>query len=328
MAFPDVVAIPGESIHFFAAKRPGILTRDPQQLLARLRERRLATEYVREYYLPFRMAADKMGALESQIRPDNATRVNRDFTPVAYYFNVALWSSQFGRRYAAVFRWMAAIPFWILAAALAAPACGAAFQYRRRSVFGAGSLNGAIPSTGATNGTPAVQRAAAACTAAMGFTLIGLEIMLLLGFQAIHGYVYRQLAILIAAFMLGMACGAGLSRRGGSLPLTQVLAALAPLALYAILQSSPPASLFPALALLCGMLGGCQFPIASRIFFSSEKYRGLGALYAVDLAGSCLGAVLFSAWLIPVFGFFKTALLAAELNLAPLLLAARRKPAP
>jgi predicted membrane-bound spermidine synthase len=42
-----------------------------------------------------------------------------------------------------------------------------------------------------------------------------------------------------------------------------------------------------------------------------------GRLYALDLAGSCLGAVLFSAWLVPVFGFLKTALLAAMVSLAP-----------
>ncbi len=302
MAFADVVVIPGESVHFFAATRPGVLTRDPEQLLTRLRERRIETEYVREYYVPFRMAPEKMAALEAQIRPDAATRVNRDFTPVAYYFNVALWSSQFGQRYATFFRGMAGVPFWVLAAALGVVVCGA------------------IQRTGAGNRAPAVL----ACVFAMGFTLMGLEIMLLLGFQAIHGYVYQQMAILIAAFMLGMASGAGLPDRNG-LVTTQVFAASAPLTLFALLQFSPPAFLFPALAFVCGMLGGYQFRIASRIFFA-DKTGALGALYAIDLAGSCLGAILFSAWLIPVFGFFKTAILAAELNLAPLALAIRRRP--
>ena len=42
---------------------------------------------------------------------------------------------------------------------------------------------------------------------------MGLEILLLLGFQAIYGYVYHQLAILIAAFMVGMAAGSGWALR-------------------------------------------------------------------------------------------------------------------
>ena len=56
----------------------------------------------------------------------------------------------------------------------------------------------------------------------MGFTLLGLEMLLLLGFQALYGYVYQQLSILVALFMVGMATGAwlalksGTPRRGGS----------------------------------------------------------------------------------------------------------------
>jgi predicted membrane-bound spermidine synthase len=46
-------------------------------------------------------------------------------------------------------------------------------------------------------------------------------------------------------------------------------------------------------------------------------------LYAIDLLGGCLGALLLSGYLIPVFGFWKTAWLTAAVNLAPILLAAR-----
>jgi predicted membrane-bound spermidine synthase len=72
---------------------------------------------------------------------------------------------------------------------------------------------------------------------------------------------------------------------------------------------------FPVLALLCGLIGGYQFPLASRIYFADapEARRNPGTLYALDLAGSCLGAVVFSAWLIPLFGFWATALVMAVL---------------
>jgi predicted membrane-bound spermidine synthase len=49
----------------------------------------------------------------------------------------------------------------------------------------------------------------------------------------------------------------------------------------------------------------------------------LGTLYAIDLLGGCAGALLLSSYLIPVFGFWKTAWLSAAVNLAPALLAAR-----
>jgi hypothetical protein len=50
---------------------------------------------------------------------------------------------------------------------------------------------------------------------------------------------------------------------------------------------------------------------------------GLGTLYALDLLGGCAGALLLSTYLIPVFGFWKTAWLCAAINLAPALLAVR-----
>jgi len=43
--------------------------------------------------------------------------------------------------------------------------------------------------------------------------LIAIEILLLLGFQALFGYVYQQLAVVIAAFHGGMALGAWLATR-------------------------------------------------------------------------------------------------------------------
>jgi predicted membrane-bound spermidine synthase len=81
---------------------------------------------------------------------------------------------------------------------------------------------------------------------------------------------------------------------------------------------------FPALAALCGMLGGYQFPMATAIYLhdASDRHR-LGMMYAIDLLGGCLGALVLSGYLIPVFGFWKTAGLCAVINLAPALLAAR-----
>jgi predicted membrane-bound spermidine synthase len=170
--------------------------------------------------------------------------------------------------------------------------------------------------------------------------------LLLLGWQAIYGYVYQQLAIIIAAFMAGMAAGSWAALRfppAGAMRALgrwQLAVSLAPLVLCGLFEAftrvTSPAGLFlvsqivfPALALSCGILGGYEFPLASRIFFASGRTRGAGTgtLYALDLAGSCLGAILFSAWLVPVFGFFKTAVLSALVSMAPAALAILSAPA-
>ena len=116
------------------------------------------------------------------------------------------------------------------------------------------------------------------------------------------------------------------------LALTQLLAAAAPLVLVGLSEAIGRAGnattlavsriAFPAMALAGGMLGGWEFPVASRIFFGSRPSLApqsdppqTGTLYALDLLGSCAGAILFGAWLVPVFGFLKTALLPAMVSL-------------
>ena len=324
--FPYVVAIPGETIHFFAAMQPDVLTDDPQVLIRRLESRHLQTQYVREYFIPYRMMPDRVAQIREMLQPSAATPVNRDFEPIAYYFNVVLWSAQFRFGYSGWFRAAADFRFaqvidGVLAVGLIL-AIAVAYWPRRDT---------------------RVRVSAVGCVAATGFTLIALQVLVLLAFQAVYGYVYHQLAILIGTFMAGIACGNWLGIRGirsGSRPLRtmaaiQFLLALSGPTLMFLIGflsrlSGAGAALwttqvvFPALAALSGLLGGYQFPVATEIYLSDSSARtNLGALYATDLLGGCIGALLVSGYLIPVFGFWKTAWLTAASNLAPALLAAR-----
>ena len=333
--FPYVLAIPGESVHLFGALRPRLLSDDPQLLIARLKARNLQTLYVREYFIPFRMMPDRMAQVRELLQPLPATPVNRDFEPIAYYFDIVLWSTQFKLGYSRWFQAAVHIAFTrIVEGALAI-------------LLGVAILLASVPRA------RRARASAAYCMAATGFTLMALQIFLLLGFQSVYGYVYHQLAILIAMFMAGIALGSWLGirricsseRSSSALPspfrvmaATQFLLALSGTALILLVRllsriSSGPATLvaaqfvFPALAVLGGMLGGYQFPIATEIYLGGSSPKasagtGVGVLYAIDLFGGCVGALLLSTYLIPVFGFSKTAWLSAAVNLAPALLAA------
>jgi predicted membrane-bound spermidine synthase len=130
--------------------------------------------------------------------------------------------------------------------------------------------------------------------------------------------------------MAGMSGGSWLAlRRSAPPPLApiQLGVAVSPLVVFALLGLGAGAA--PVLALVCGGLGGFQFATASRRYFTRST-AGAGKLYAIDLAGSCAGALLVSAYVIPVFGFLRTAWLVALVNLFPAMaaLANRRKPAP
>jgi spermidine synthase len=394
--FPQVVSIPGETVHFLVSNQPGGLTRDPAVLMTRLHERHIHTQYFREYYVPFQMSPDRMQDLELEIEPSASTPINRDFTPIAYYFDVVLWSSRFHSRWRNGLEWLAGLRFGAVALTVALGLLVltgvAGFCERRRIARQRLSGETAPPQDRDATKPPLAYRATLGlCVTAMGFTLLGLEVLLLLGFQALYGYVYQQLAILVALFMVGMAGGAWLALRersacsGGSrtalttagdggdlgerpdqpspnpllsqgggyrkLALLQLVAAAAPLFLYALFVllasvKSLPALLtinpmvFSLLALLAGLMGGFQFPLASRLYFSdSEEPRTSGAevratgsahyatrnpgvLYGLDLLGACLGAVALSAYLLPVYGFLRTSVLMAAVNLGPAALAA------
>jgi spermidine synthase len=303
--FPCVALMPGDTVHFFASRPPCRLAATAADLLARLRARAVQTEYVREYYLPFRMSPGRVAALEIQTRPEAATPVNRDFAPISYYFSINLWSGRFSRAYSVVLTALSAVRFPVVAAATAATLFLLLLPGRRRP-----------------------RAAAAACAASTGFVLLGLQVLILLAYQAVYGAVYLKLAVLFAAFMAGMALGGALALRPffprsvRALAVAQAALALTPFALCGVFKLIPSLSpaigepLFFVSAMIPGLFGGLLFPLASHLYLLPGK-PNLGALYALDLAGSCLAAILFSAWLIPVFGFTPAALLLALVGLLP-----------
>jgi spermidine synthase len=184
---------------------------------------------------------------------------------------------------------------------------------------------------------------AGACVAAMGFTLLGLQVMLLLAFQCVYGYVYQQIALLVAAFMAGLAAGSRLSIRRfhktgtvnpvQTLLLLQLAVVILPIVCVVVFVASADLAgsfmaafaaygLFPAMAFVSGGMGGYQFPVASSVYFGRGTTRRPGAVYALDITGAFAGAVLVSGYLVPVFGFLNTAIVLAIFNTAPVIVLA------
>lgn len=175
--------------------------------------------------------------------------------------------------------------------------------------------------------------ATGSAVALMGWTMMSAEILLLLGFQAVYGYVFSELAVIVAGFMTGIAVGSWLGSRtgqGSENGLLRLLAVQISAALFLIvtpplistLGKSSSAVLVHGgtviLAICAGLIGGYQFPIALKIF--SRAPAATGTLYALDLLGASAGALIISAYLVPVFGFIRTAELTAVANLCPIVM--------
>ncbi len=309
--FPHVVALPGPTVQFFASSGTAdVLTKDPLVLMSRVRERRLDSLYVREYVIPFRLTRDRVSQLDEQTRARPSTPVNRDFSPVAYYLEFIVWGSIFGEVYRGLFLGLARVPYWVI--------CLAAVLVTMLPVLIGPLLRKKdLPS-----------RAVESCVGAMGLTMLGLQVVLLLGFQACYGFLYQQLGLLTGAFMFGMSCGAffGLRMRRLRilLPALQLLTCVWLVVVYFGFKAaagtiSPlvPYLLFAGLSLVTGLLGGAHFCAASAAWLGSgEGSRSLGAVYAIDLIGAALGAIIVAAFLLPVFGYAATAGVLAVINLA------------
>ena len=269
--FPDVRFLPGDTLHFFASNQPGTLVTNAQSLLDRLRSRKIQTSYVSEAYLPFELDADRVDNLAARIRPLPDTPLNLDFAPIAYYFDVVLWGTRFNLTASRWLTRLAGIGFGNCLSPWPWPRCSRANPPRatptglRGGLFRAGRrLHHDGPGGPAAAGFPG-----------------GLRLRLSPARHPdrhVHG---RH-----GAGKLAPVCQPGRTCAGWRF---QTVAAAAPLALCLIMEALPTlraAFMFPVPALLCGLIGGFQFPVASRIDFSARRRRSPGALYALDLAGS------------------------------------------
>ncbi|MDD5111016.1 MAG: hypothetical protein PHG85_00555 [Candidatus Altiarchaeota archaeon] len=168
-----------------------------------------------------------------------------------------------------------------------------------------------------------------------GFAGTSLQLSIILAFQALYGYAYRQIGAIVAAFMLGLMAGslystmAIRSRKQGDLRIlvagisiySFIIAACLMLASYAD-SAGLPAFLLPAVFLLAsmisGMLTGALFPIAGKISLAKNPAAesAMGALYAADMAGAFFGSLLTGVFLAPVYGIITATAAAGLLALA------------
>lgn len=321
--FPEVILLPGETVRFIASSEVGLLTSDPQVLIERLKKRELKTKYVREYYLPYQLSKERQNFLKSRIYIVEPDKINRDFKPIGYYFDTILWATYFSTGFKKIFlgfsrlstinicEIFAFITMLIIIINL--------FKNRKERSPAIGIIFSIL---------------------IVGFTEISLEVILILGFQVIHGYVYQHLSILVAAYMLGLALGSritiseeNISKNSFSIfRLLQLSMAIYPLITYGILLilhgststrliSNVSVWIFPFVVGGAGFIGGCQFPLANHLYLrkSSLKKGSAGLLYGIDLTGSSAGALLTSGFIIPILGIPNTLLLLSFINICALI---------
>lgn len=316
MAFADVKVIPGDTAYFLAGAKEGLITRDYKELSRRLREGGIRTKFVRPEYLFSKLSSERIAYLDGMIKAEEKARPNRDFRPISYYYDMVLWSTRFARPWRKIFSWLnerrLLVLFflsylWILLSA-----------FMRRKKRGAR------------------EKFVLLAVSTTGLTELSFQVVILLAFQIIYGYLYYKLGIILSFFMVGLVLGSWLITKRlkalkegyGLFIKTQIAISLYPIILplvfYGLNRSAAGSFsnwmgsnvIFPALPVISGFIGGFQFPLANKIILKDTNNIGRisGLSYGMDLLGACFGALLVSAFLVPILGITKTCIIVALLN--------------
>jgi len=308
--FAQILVVPGEFALYFASPSK-ILTTDTRVMAQRYIASGVQFNYFfpqmfTQYFMPERLAFVERAIHDSPYR-----LLNKDFEPVSYFFDFAIWNKLI-RGQSRFFTGLAQLKF----RTLLIPIGLAGILWLVSGLFFRGK-------------TFRRQFGLLLAIALIGFAGIVFDVLLILAFQTIFGYIYEWIGAALAAFMLGLALASWVinhhlhrfsSRKAIAfiMGLILVYASVLPSILNYLAQS-PSYFIFMMLIIIAGALIGSAFPIACDLYYKIVGQRRVGSIYAADLVGGAVGSLLVSGFLVPLFGFSHTLLLVAILTIASLL---------
>jgi spermidine synthase len=223
-----------------------------------------------------------------QANLDKNAKVNSDFRPVAFFRQLHYWTSMFDWNILATVIVIVVLILLVL------------FSLNRISL---GLFTG-------------------------GFTASSLELLILVSFQVIYGYVFLATGIILAIFMAGLALGAFSFHKVIHFPdqkkyiHLQLCLALFSLGFpFIILAMNLPGMpilivqfVFLLVTLLLSFIIGLEFSVASAIKDKDITLR-MSFNYSADLFGSAIGAIVTTLVLLPFLGFVSSCLVMVAMNI-------------
>lgn len=321
--YPYVRVIPGESNLFLASPSAEISTAEPALLAQRLQDRALQTRLLSDFHIQYKLDEVRASWFLNSLDQVPEVKINRDIAPSGLFYGISLWSTLISYRFEGIFKLMGKADLSVFLIPLAIFLVAFLAVRRRIAKLGTASVAIAIVTT--------------------GFAGMAFAIVLILAFQSLYGHVYQMIALLIAFFMVGLAIGSIVMTRIMSWTanskslliklesLVLVYSILVPVVLIVFHSHLGQPMIFAliqavilVLSLVSGILVGSEFPLANKIYLKGTGRVGevAGALYACDLVGAWMGALIVSIWLIPVMGIVNTCILIACLKVVSLVLVA------
>ncbi|NNF46218.1 MAG: spermine synthase, partial [Desulfofustis sp.] len=316
--FSHVRVVPGDGTNLYLASDAEEIVRiDRERIGERLIQRNLAAERGIPWHIEKKLHPGWQSWF-SRFLEGGTEEINTDFRPLAMFYSISHWNALLAPSLRGIFRQFERI------------------DLRTITLFAGISL--LIYCLLLTQKRRYVPQAISYSIITTGFAGMIFDLTIIFAFQAVYGYVFSWIGILVASFMAGAACGAlvattAMARIKNCLKLF-VLTEVAvtcfsfglPVVLFA-LHNGLDASGFVFIRMLIllisfvsGLLTGCQFPLANELYLKSNDNlsRTAGLLYASDLVGGWFGGILGAVLLLPVLGLTGTCISVGLLKITSL----------
>jgi spermidine synthase len=295
--FPEVLAVPGESILLVAGGDAMAASVDPAELERRWRERGIEDELfapeMLELLLDPRRAAELARVVDTAAAPLNTME-----HPRAVLLAAGLHEARGRPSLLGMSRELEGRPATPLGVALAAAMAAVLVLSASR------------------------RQSATATAAVIGACSMGWWLLLIAAWQSTLGSVYAEIGALNAAFMAGLAAGslaaARRPRPASRLPLMLLAGCLLSALLAFGAAFHLPALTVPVLLAAGGTLTGAAFAGVAELAGRGDTRRGAGVAFAADEAGAAIAALVVGILALPWAGMTATAVGLALLGLAAL----------
>jgi len=318
--FPTTEVIVGYYNIFIASNDP-LFKLSPSIIDTNLRKNKIDSPLFTNFYIKDRLRSDNNTWFYNSIRKRHV-RLNKDLEPVGVFYSLGLWNALFTPGFQKIFKVARKLNLTIfIGIILTFLGLFSSIIYLSRGKRPLLTFRSFIP----------------LLVAFSGFSGVSLNLILLLSLQTFYGYVYLHIGLLISGFMIGLTLGSfqitkhlsDIHKKFQTLlkidGVFVVFCLIFPCFLFEIKFLVAKNIFFPLilailtlLSITTGFLVGLEFPLANKIYL--EKIPGgkkpYNILYAVDMLGSFLGAILVSIILIPILGIIHTVVLVFFLKLS------------
>lgn len=281
-----------------------------KEISKRLLQRNIQTRVINPAYISYKFDILRESAFHSEIRQYQSSTLNSDMQPYAVYLDLLYLNEPLAPGFSSVYSWFRHLKQSELLLLILLIFILVFFYKRYKKSEKQMPVHLVLFSS--------------------GFAGMATSLIMILFFQALFGYVYLWIGMIISGFMVGIAAGSFIyikdlvpgERPDRLLLLSETAHILFFLLLVGglgFLRTSPNNPWFHlsapyliiVLSIISGLLTGYQFPLANRLYLAGNPsiLYSAGTLYAADLAGAWLAGILVTLLMIPVLGLVNTAII-------------------